>query len=369
MRQTHKRLAGMVDDLLAAGAIQSARAEKAFRVVERHRFLPGVSLDSVYGGHAVPIKRDDEGFSISSSSEPAIMAVMLEQLAVEPGHHVLEIGTGSGYNAALLAELVGATGSVTSIDLEADLVERARDSLATAGYPQVATLARDGWEGAAEQPPFDRIEVTVGAWDLSPHWVEQLTDEGLLVVPLWLRAGFQASIAFRKRDDRLVSDSVERCGFMRLRGPHAGPEAYVAVNGWLACLEEAREDDVEVLRKLFATEPREEEIPSAPKGWFERLALEDHRAIRLVMPGTPYRDAAGIFDPKAHSLAVEGQALRTYGTGEAARRLKEWLTADVSLCVGRLGVEAAPSGTIGAHDGWILARPEFTFIVSGGSCR
>jgi protein-L-isoaspartate(D-aspartate) O-methyltransferase len=368
--EAQQRLARMVDALVADGAVQSQNVEKAFRAVERHRFLPGASLDSVYGGQAVPIKRDDRGLSISSSSEPAIMAAMLEQLAVGPGHRVLEIGTGSGYNAALLAELAGDTGEVTSIDLENDLVERASRMLAAAGYPQVATLAGDGWEGVVERAPFDRIEVTVGVWDLSPRWVEQLTDEGLLVVPLWLRAGFEASIAFRKRDDRLVSDSVEHCGFMRLRGPHAGPEAYRPVNGWLACLDEVREDDVEVLRELLATDPLEEEIPSAPKGWFERLALEEPRAIRLVTSENRYRDAAGVFDPKAHSVAVaDGQILRTYGNGEAARRLKEWLRADISLCVDRLGLEAAPSGTIGAHDGWVLARPEFTFIVSGGSCR
>jgi protein-L-isoaspartate(D-aspartate) O-methyltransferase len=368
--EAHETLAGMVDALIADGAIQSRKVEKAFRAVERHRFLPDVSLDSVYGGEAVPIKQDDRGLSISSSSEPAIMAAMLEQLAVEQGHRVLEIGTGSGYNAALLAELVGETGETTSVDLEADLVEGASRALAAAGYPHVATLAGDGWEGVVERAPFDRIEVTVGAWDLSPHWINQLTDEGLLVVPLWLRAGFEASIAFRKRDNWLVSESVEHCGFMRLRGPHAGPEAYVAVNGWLACIEAAREDDVEVLRELFATEPREEEIPSTPKGWFERLAMEEAGTIRLVTRGAPYRDAGGVFDPEAHSVAVvEGKILRTYGGPEARLRLEQWLGTDVSFCVDRLRVEAALSGSLDARHGWVLARPEFTFFVTGGSCR
>jgi protein-L-isoaspartate(D-aspartate) O-methyltransferase len=369
MLETQERLARMVDRLRAEGSVRSQAVEQAFRGVERHLFLPDVSLDSVYGGEAVPIKRDDQGLSISSSSEPAIMAAMLEQLAVEPGHRVLEIGTGSGYNAALLAELVGEGGEVTSVDLEKDLVERASRALTAAGYPQVVTFARDGWEGAADRAPFDRIEVTVGVWDLSPHWIEQLVDGGLLVVPLWLRAGFEASIAFRKNGGRLVSESVEHCGFMRLRGPKAGPESYVPVNGWLACLDDVRSHDVEVLGGLLAAEPRETEIPPPPKGWFERLALEEPRAIRLVTPENPHRDAAGVFDPQAHSIAVvEGQLLRTYGGDTASLRLKQWLGTDVSFCVDRLRVEAAPSGTIVDRDGWILPRPEFTFIATGGSC-
>ncbi|MCH8296888.1 MAG: methyltransferase, FxLD system, partial [Chloroflexi bacterium] len=98
----------LVDNLLSAGSIQTPRVEEAFRRVPRHLFLPGVALDQVYSDVSIPIKHLEDQV-VSSSSQPAIMAIMLEQLQVEPGHRVLEIGSGTGYNAALTAHLVGDT--------------------------------------------------------------------------------------------------------------------------------------------------------------------------------------------------------------------------------------------------------------------
>lgn len=202
-------------------------------------------------------------------------------------------------------------------------------------------------------------------WDLSPRWIEQLADDGLLVVPLWLRAGTQASIAFRKSADRLVSESIQRCGFMRLRGPRAGPEAYVPVEGWLACLDDVRMGDVDRLGGLLATEPRQEDVSRPPEGWFERLALEDPRAIRLVTSEAQYRDAAGIFDREARSLClIEDGVLLSFGTPDARYRLKEFLNTGEPLSLERLRVEAAPS--LDAQGGWILRRPEFTFVLISG---
>jgi protein-L-isoaspartate(D-aspartate) O-methyltransferase len=227
------------------------------------------------------------------------------------------------------------------------------------------TLAGDGWNGAPQRAPFDRIEVTVGVWDVSPHWIEQLVEGGIFVVPLWLRAGVQASIAFRKQRDRLLSESVRRCGFMRLRGPQAGPEAYVPVGSWLAYLDEVRPGDVELLNALLATNPRAEAITPPPDGWFERLALDHPDAIRLVTPNTAKRDAAGIFDRKSEGLAViQGGNLRIYGGDEARGRLMQWLTDGETFSLERLHVEAASSAQ--AHEGWVIRRPELTFVLTGG---
>ena len=96
----------LVRTLRESGALTDARVEAAFRSVPRHLFLPGVEIERVYRDEAIPTKLAD-GIPISSSSQPAIMAIMLEQLDVQPGHNVLEIGAGTGYNAALLAYLAG----------------------------------------------------------------------------------------------------------------------------------------------------------------------------------------------------------------------------------------------------------------------
>jgi protein-L-isoaspartate(D-aspartate) O-methyltransferase len=109
---------------------------------------------------------------------------MLELLDLAPGMKVLEIGTGTGYNAALVTEIVGDQGLVVTVDVAEDVVDQTRRLLDRAGYPGIHVLVRDGFDGAPEDAPFDRIVVTVGCSDLSPRWAEQLADGGFMLVPL-----------------------------------------------------------------------------------------------------------------------------------------------------------------------------------------
>src|SRR5690606_3633947 len=106
----------LVEQLRASGAVRTERVGDAVRAVARHVFVPGVALEAAYANDAVVTKRDGRGVALSSVSAPRLVAMMLEQLRVQPGHRVLEIGSG-GYNAALLAELVGPAGSVTTVDI------------------------------------------------------------------------------------------------------------------------------------------------------------------------------------------------------------------------------------------------------------
>ena len=214
-----------MDGLVARGAITDARVAAAFRAVERHRFLPDVPLDEVYRDTFIVTKRID-GEAVSSSSQPEIMATMLQQLDVAPDSRVLEIGAGTGYNAALLAHLAGERGEVVTLDYDEDLVEGARAHLAAAGCPRVRVIRADGGLGLAEGAPWDRIILTVGAWDVTPAWREQLRPGGRLVLPLSL-AGGQRSVAFTPADGHLVSVSLRDCLFMPLRGTFAAPPGRV----------------------------------------------------------------------------------------------------------------------------------------------
>ncbi len=197
------------------------RVLAAFRAVPRHRFLPEVAIDEVYRDQPVVTRRDESGLPISSSSQPAIMAVMLEQLDVREGQRVLEIGAGTGFNAALLGHLAGDTGSVVSVDIDQETVDTARKHLADT--PNVTVVCGDGADGVPDGAPYDRLICTVGVWDISPSWRDQLAPAGRMVLPLDLR-GVQRSVAFERDGDGWVSRSVEPCGFMRLRGRMAGPE-------------------------------------------------------------------------------------------------------------------------------------------------
>src|SRR5262249_45007649 len=133
-----------------------------------------------------------------------------------PGLRVLEIGAGTGYNAAVLAEIAGAA-NVTSIDLDAEIVAEARAHLDAAGYPAGFVGVGGGWGGYPAPPAYDRILVTVGVHDLAPAWVEQLREGGVLVAPFSFGAA-QFTPAFRKRGDTLISEEISPCTFMDLRG-------------------------------------------------------------------------------------------------------------------------------------------------------
>jgi protein-L-isoaspartate(D-aspartate) O-methyltransferase len=211
----------LVDNLKHAGYITTAQVEAAFRAVPRHLFLPGVAVDEVYRDMAIITKRLNDQ-PISSSSQPAMMAIMLEQLDLKPGQRVLEIGAGTGYNAALMAYLVGDTGLVVTVDIDQDLVEDARQHLAAAGYDRVQAICGDGGVGYADDAPYDRIILTVGANDILPAWRAQLKPDGRLVLPLSIRLT-QKSVAFEQINDYLVSTSIKDCSFMMLRGAFAGP--------------------------------------------------------------------------------------------------------------------------------------------------
>jgi len=360
----------MVDQLLRQGFLRSPRLEEAFRAVPRHLFLPGFPLEVVYSGQAIPTHFGPDGLPTSSSSEPAIMTVMIEQLQLQPGGRVLEVGAGTGYNAAILAYLTGPEGTVTTIDIDADVVEEARGNLERAGFPRVRTVLGDGWMGVPEDAPYDRIVVTVGVWDLSPYWVEQLRIGGVLVAPLWFGVGVQASIAFRKEETRLRSLSVAPCGFMRMRGPHAGPEGYARIDGWHVCMDEIRLDRINLLKRLLSTEPRREPTPDLPPGWFTRLALQEPEVIALHREGGWHHTMRGIFHAAQESLALVeslGRSVRgmlAFGAQSAMQRLKETISHLKPLDLRSLEVEAVPSSCSDeGGDRLVLQRRSFRFLL------
>jgi protein-L-isoaspartate(D-aspartate) O-methyltransferase len=227
-----------VDELKAAGAIGSATVERAFRAVQRHRLLetfyhrdadgrrtvehdPGHPrqdhLALIYADTALAT-RHIGGMPASSTSQASLVAKMLELLDLREGLKVLEVGAGTGYNAALLAEIVGDQRLVITVDVLEDVVDQTRRLLVAAGYPRIQVLLRDGFEGVPEQAPFDRIVATVGCSDLSPHWAEQLADDGAMLVPLRHASGHPLVLA-RKDGAALRGRMMLRTGFIPVRGP------------------------------------------------------------------------------------------------------------------------------------------------------
>ena len=202
------------------GVIETAQVESAFRTVPRHLFVPGIPLEQVYQDQVIVTKELD-GHPASSCEQPAIVAVMLEQLGLEPGQRVLEIGAGTGQTAALLAHMVGTQGQVITLDIEPDLVTSAREHLRSVGLERVQVICADGWMGYPDAALYDRILLTVASWDLAPAWQAQLKPGGRIVLPLDIKARKQKAVAFERVGDHLESLSVRECGFMPLRGESA----------------------------------------------------------------------------------------------------------------------------------------------------
>ncbi|MCB9450100.1 MAG: class I SAM-dependent methyltransferase [Anaerolineaceae bacterium] len=221
----------LVESLKQKGNLLDPALEAAFLAVPRHLFLPEQLLKQAYVDEAIPIKWDSNYAPLSSSSQPGMMAIMLRQLALHPGQNVLEIGAGTGYNAAIIRHVLGESGLITTIELDTDLAEQARRSLQRAGISGVTVVQADGALGYAPRAAYDRIIVTAGIWDVPLNWLKQLKPGGILVAPIWVEA-FQISAAFVLQPDGTLLSTVNTpCGFIHLRGLAAGPDNLLPVGG------------------------------------------------------------------------------------------------------------------------------------------
>src|SRR6267154_2502425 len=165
----------MVDSQLRARGISDSRVLDAMLRVPRHEFVPGSYRAQTYEDHPLPIGNSQ------TISQPYIVAVMLESLQLRPSDKVLEVGTGSGYVTALLAELAK---EVFSIERHPALASKARDLLARLGYSNVHVFAGDGTLGLPAAAPFDAIMVAAAAPALPPALIAQLSDQGRMIIPI-----------------------------------------------------------------------------------------------------------------------------------------------------------------------------------------
>ena len=223
--------------------VESPWLEAAVRAVPRHLFIeryaegvnsndPWALVDWVTMDRKRPspeaLQRiySDQGLMMrsppdhSAASQPALVVTMLHELGLEPGMKVLEIGTGSGWNAGLIAHGVSHDGLVHSVDIQHDLVEQAREHLSAAGHPGVRLRSGDGGAGWPEAASFDRIIATVGCPDIPPAWLDQLTDGGVLLVPLLMRGFWAPPLRLQKRGTTFVGAFRGHSGFMTLQGAH-----------------------------------------------------------------------------------------------------------------------------------------------------
>jgi protein-L-isoaspartate(D-aspartate) O-methyltransferase len=204
-----RRLAGeMVDKEIVAAGVKNERVIKAMRDTPRHEFVPPGERDHAYLDMALPI---GNGQTISP---PFVVASMTEAIDPKPGDRVLEIGTGSGYQAAILSPLVS---DVYTIEIVDSLSARATRALKRLGYKNVHTRAGDGYKGWPEAAPFDKIIVTCSPEEVPKPLVEQLKEGGLMVVPVGERYR-QTLYLMRKTGGKLKSEALRATLFVPMTG-------------------------------------------------------------------------------------------------------------------------------------------------------
>ncbi|WP_436789633.1 methyltransferase, FxLD system [Yinghuangia sp. YIM S10712] len=288
----------LVDQLMTAGTVATPAVEEALRRVPRECFVPGTPLEHAYADDAVYTK-EKNGVRLSAASQPTIVAMMLEQLDVHPGNAVLELGAGTGYNAALLAALTGPGGHVTTIDVDDDLVDGARGHLAAAGTDNVTVICADGALGDPAGGRFDRIIATVGAHEVPAAWLNQLIPTGRLVVPLRLAGAASRSITFTRQNNAWVDEGSEMSVFMPLRGIG---------------------DDSRTIIDLTGT---------------DEVTLQTHRDNR---PRTDPATLHGVLDTERHMTWTGVH----FGSGESFEWLDLWLACNLDNPIMRMNV-AAPA--------------------------
>jgi protein-L-isoaspartate(D-aspartate) O-methyltransferase len=255
---------------------------------------------------------------------------MLSEMALRRGSRVLEIGTGSGYNAALLAELVGDPALVTTVDIDPALTAEAIPRLDRLGYGGITVSCGDGATGVPDRAPFDRVVATVGCVDVSPAWVDQLADGGGLLAPLE-HGPMHPRVAVRRSDAGLVGRFTGRSGFVRIQGSQASYRV------WADAAPAAVDYRVERLPTVLA-EAFDPPIPGSPhrmSGLWDfatYLGIRDRRAVSG--PGLCADSSAAMI--RGDTMAIAGP-----GGGVLAERL---------LAVGRSWVELGCPG----HDRYAM---------------
>lgn len=204
----------MVNTQLAPRGIKDERVLEAMMRVPRHLFVPGRARQNAYDDMALPI---GNGQTIS---QPYMVAVMTELLGLTGSEKVLEIGTGSGYQAAILAEL---SREVYSVERISELADEASRKLSSLSYGNVHVRSGDGTLGWPEEAPFDRIIITAAAPKIPDPLIEQMTENGILVVPVGSRLS-QQLLRITKREKGLLQEYYTPCVFVPLIGAHGWHE-------------------------------------------------------------------------------------------------------------------------------------------------
>lgn len=318
-------------------------------------------LAELYADHPLCIYRDERGSSLSTISQPSLVLYMLDLLELKPGHSVFELGGGSGWNAALMANLVGKSGKVASVEIIGSLAASAKSGLAKLGLDQVDFRSGDANLGSPLAETFDRGIFTASAWDLPKVFFRQIASDGLLLFVVKAQANYDLLCLLRKTgDDCFQSELHFSCSFVPVTGSSPLPEHRPTQLADSSALTELSWADIKIADAA---------IPAFIE--FAKLVFDCQQTYLAPHEGVDFDEEFwGIKDEQDGSLLVFNEdRLRNYG-GESAlvrlrRAAKRWQKRnqpeidDLKLSIYERS--AAPEPT---NDQWIARRGESALLWS-----
>jgi protein-L-isoaspartate(D-aspartate) O-methyltransferase len=366
--------------------------ESAFVAVPRHRFVQRYRpwgrkewqevternlpehLAALYADRPLCLLGDDDDDPISTISQPSFVLRMLKLLELAPGHKVFELGSGSGWNAALMGYLVGGRGHVDSVEVVPELAEAASRNVRAMGFANVSIVTGDGGEGCAGAAPFDRAVFTAGAYDLPRPFYSQVREGGRLLMVVKSEGGGDSLYVLEKKTEHFESVAAMPCGFVSLQGKYhltgLDPSPIEALPAW------SELENREVCRMPFWWGGAgSESFVWRTQGIRCFLSIAEPSFLAFSTPGTCADHFFGLWEEAQGSLVLaKGDSLVAYGTPHALERLRQRIAEWTAL-----GMPGAASYTLRlypvehlvdpAANQWIVERKESKFVwsLSGAS--
>jgi protein-L-isoaspartate(D-aspartate) O-methyltransferase len=333
----------------------------------------GQHLAALYADRPLVLFGDDDNNILSTISQPSLVLRMLDMLQLQPGQTVFELGTGSGWNAALMGQLVGPEGRVFSLEVIPEVAASATEAMRLAGISNVSIVSADGGDGYPEGAPYDRAMFTAGAYDLPRAFYGQLKDGGLLMAVLKIEGGGDSLFVLRKMRDHFESVDSIACAFVQLRGKYQiedlEPAAPDALPGW----PELREWEVSRPRFWWGGKGQESFVwRTTGIRFFLGISEPRFRAFKSGKTATrPLEDHYfGLWDQAQRSLVLaRDDWLIAYGNVSAKEllleRVKQWTDLGMPTATGfKLRVYPNDYPVVAGENQWAVRRNESTFLWS-----